>query len=289
MDTVVGIWRYPVKSMQGEDVRESPVTRLGLLGDRALALLDCETGKVASAAAPHRFATLLQCRAAYVRPPRALEPLPPIRITVPDGSEIHSDDPEVHRRLSLVVGRQVALRATANRPESLLSRMVVAEPSFWAALLEDYASTGARRPGDVPGESLRGNLAPLHLLTTATLRHLHHLYPEGRFDPRRFRPNLLVSCDGDEFVENRWLGHTVHVGDLDLDVMLPTARCVMTTLAQGELPKDRAILRAAGANRLDFAGLGELPCVGVYAACGDGSVHVGDPVRVAGSEPAGVS
>jgi len=44
---VVALWRYPVKSMQGEAVNQALLSERGILGDRALALLDVETGKVA--------------------------------------------------------------------------------------------------------------------------------------------------------------------------------------------------------------------------------------------------
>ena len=47
--SVVALWRYPVKSMMGEELNASAVTDRGLLGDRAYALVDRSDGKVASA------------------------------------------------------------------------------------------------------------------------------------------------------------------------------------------------------------------------------------------------
>src|SRR5438045_1674618 len=88
---VVGIWRYPVKSMQGEELNATALTERGVLGDRALALIDAETGKVASAKNPRRWPTLFDFRAAYVEPPREGMPLPPIRITFPDGASLLAD------------------------------------------------------------------------------------------------------------------------------------------------------------------------------------------------------
>jgi len=49
---VVSLWRYPVKSMMGEELNASDLTDRGLLGDRSLALVDTETGKVVSAKNP---------------------------------------------------------------------------------------------------------------------------------------------------------------------------------------------------------------------------------------------
>lgn len=59
------------------------------------------------------------------------------------------------------------------------------------------------------------DLAVVHLLTTATIDHLRELYPQGRFEVRRFRPNIVVATGPDDrgFVENDWIGHTVAIGD----------------------------------------------------------------------------
>ena len=58
---VVGICRYPVKSMMAEELNATVVTERGVLGDRAFALIDMETGKVASAKNPRRWPTC-SCR-----------------------------------------------------------------------------------------------------------------------------------------------------------------------------------------------------------------------------------
>ena len=123
--------------------------------------------------------------------------------------------------------------------------------------------------------------ATIHLLTTATLDRLRDLYPRGRFEARRFRPNIVVEAAPGEkgFVENAWLGHTVCIGNqVRLKVSGPCPRCVMTTLAQGDLPDDPAILRtAAQHNKAN---------VGVYAAVVQGGlVRRGDAVRIEHPEP----
>ena len=81
--------------------------------------------------------------------------------------------------------------------------------------------------------------APVHILTTATLAKLSAFYPGGRFEPRRFRPNILVATGADEssFVENTWVGRTIAVGaEVRIRITGNTGRCVMTTLAQDGLP-----------------------------------------------------
>ncbi len=86
------------------------------------------------------------------------------------------------------------------------------------------------------------------MLTTATINQLRELYPEGHFEVRRFRPNIVVRSDESDtgFVESNWVGQELRVGDdVALEITDHCPRCVMTTLPQGDLPKDSGILRTA--------------------------------------------
>jgi len=76
-------------------------------------------------------------------------------------------------------------------------------------------------------------------------------------------------------VENAWIGHTLAIGDeVRLHITGPCGRCVMTTLAQGELPPDSGILRTAVQQNQGQ--------VGVYAAVlQGGTIRHGDRVRLA--------
>lgn len=114
----------------------------------------------------------------------------------------------------------------------------------------------------------------VHLLTTGTIDRLRELYPEGRFEARRFRPNIVVSTAKRGFVENDWIGQTVRIGDdVRLEISGTCGRCVMTTLSQGDLPKDPGILRTAAQNN-DAK-------VGVYAeVLAGGTIRRGDSVTV---------
>jgi uncharacterized protein YcbX len=118
--------------------------------------------------------------------------------------------------------------------------------------------------------------AVVHVLTTATLDRLRALYPEGRFEMRRFRPNVVVqTADGAaDFAENTWIGRTLAIGDaVRLSISGPCPRCVMTTLPQGDLPRDPGILRTAA--RHNQAN------VGVYAAVlRGGTLRRGDPITI---------
>jgi uncharacterized protein YcbX len=115
--TVVSIWRYPVKSMLGEELNSSYVTERGLVGDRSYALIDQETGKVASAKNPRKWGKLFDFRAAFIDAPQAVENIPAVRITFPDGTQIFSSDQDyiITNTLSNVLSREVRLmRATSS-------------------------------------------------------------------------------------------------------------------------------------------------------------------------------
>jgi uncharacterized protein YcbX len=269
--SVVGLWRYPVKSMMGEDLNAVEVTDRGLVGDRQFAVVDAATGKVAGAKNPRKWGNFFDFRAAYVDPPERGSKLPAVRLTLPDGTVLSSEEPDVARVLSRALGREVAF-AEAQRD---------GEPS--AAQAEEYwpDMEGLEHRDTVTEWELPVgtffDLAVIHVLTTATIDRLRALYPEGRFEVRRFRPNIVVATRADKqgFAENDWIDRTVAIGDeVRLRITGPCPRCVMTTLPQGDLPKDAGILRAAAQyNQAN---------VGVYAAVvAGGTTRRGDPVTVA--------
>jgi MOSC domain-containing protein len=300
---VADIFRFPVKSMQGEQPERAAVTPGGLVGDRGYAVVDAADGKVASAKNPAKWSALLACRARFAVEPRPDEPLPVAVVTLPDGSEVASDDPAVHGAISAVVGRDARL---TSEPLDVPMLEEVWPDIDGLAPDEFIQSTrvGENEAGEVVSGIRMGALAragtfvdvsPLHLLTTATLGRLGELAPEASFDPRRYRPNVLVDVDpeggapADGFVENDWVGAQVALGDeLVAAVTMATMRCVMTTLAHDDLAVDRATLRTiARHNRVAIPNLGTWACAGVYAAVtAPGTVAVGDPVQVHPPAPA---
>jgi MOSC domain-containing protein len=111
--------------------------------------------------------------------------------------------------------------------------------------------------------------APLHLLTTASLRWLAARLPDSVVDRRRFRPNILLDVVGNEVVEDSWVGQRFALGGTVVRIAERTERCVMTTNSQDELSRDPAILGA-------ITKMNEV-CLGAYATVErPGTIRVGD-------------
>ena len=286
--SVATLWRFPVKSMAGEQLQDAEVTERGVLGDRAYALIDKDTGKVVSAKSVRLFPNLLDCKAAFVEPPRRGGDLPPVQILFPDSTTVRSDSGEVDRVLSAYFKRNVTLGRAA--PDDFTidqyhpdvegadpggNRDTVVAQKLGAAL---FAELGMESP--VPVGSFF-DVFPLSVLTTSTLAQLDGVRPQSRFDQRRFRMNVIVETERPGFVENGWVGHELGFGGgARLNVALLDPRCVMTTLAQDGLPQDTDVLRTlVGHNRVQVGDLGKFPCAGVYAVvAAAGTVRVGDRV-----------
>ena len=116
--SVVTLWRYPVKSMRGEELNSSKVTGRGLLGDRQFAVVDRATGKIGGAKNPRKWGNFFDFRAAYVEPPKSGSRLPAVRVTLPDGTVVTSDQPDVTQILSSALGREVGFAETQGNGES---------------------------------------------------------------------------------------------------------------------------------------------------------------------------
>jgi uncharacterized protein len=282
---IAALWRFPVKSMPGERLDQAEVTERGVVGDRAFALIEAKTGKVVSAKNQNLGPAMLGCRAEFTESPREGEPPPPVRITLPDGTSSTSDAPGIDATLSGYLGRDVTLARAA--PEDFTidqyhpdvsgldpegHRDTVTESKLGSAF---FAEAGL--PSAVPIGAFF-DLFPVSLMTSSTLDQLNDLRPESQFDERRFRMNVILETPESGFVENDWLGRVLEMGDdVQLTISLPDPRCVMTTLPQGELPRDTEVLRTlARHNRIDVAG-GLYPCAGVYATvAAPGTVRAGD-------------
>ena len=270
------VWRYPVKSMAGEKLAECSVRSLGIPGDRGWALRD-ETAKEITNG--KRMPLLMQCAAQYQGEPTN-DRIPHVDITLPDGTRISSDDPQVSVRLSEVLGKRITLwpiqpasnKAHYRRAQigSRLAGRLVQFSAFRSMLpaLTRFGHMNAalrevfsREPGEpipdisiLPPEVLEFtsppgtyfDAFPIHVLTTASLETMSTLNPAAVWDVRRFRPNFLIRTEEgiEGLIESGWAGQKLRLGHAELTCEIPTARCGMTSHPQAELPKDPSILRS---------------------------------------------
>ena len=245
------LWRYPVKSMLGERVDALEIRENEVVGDREWALVDDQGRALAAKTVPQ----LLFAKAA-VRDGT-------LCITLPDGREVAAGAPQADGALSEWLERPV--------------RLMQADPDVQCRYEVHIDAKDNDSPvvvADGPQGSFRDSRHPVHLLTTASLRAAAENYPDGEWDARRFRPNLLIDTDGGGFVEDDWVGSHVAVGEVVFEIRKRCGRCTIPNRPQPGLAADVGIARSLARHHgLDL---------GVYAGIVQpGSVRVGDEVRLA--------
>jgi uncharacterized protein YcbX len=298
--TVVGsvaeIWRYPVKSMGGERLKQSAIATRGLHADRMWAVRDVELNTFTTG---RRWPILLQCSARFVEDP-AGRPAGPgdvleVIVTFPDGGEMSSSDPAINDRLSQLIGKPARLESLpalsekeryrtpqANKAD-LRRQFAIAE----GERLPDFSMFPVRKLAELaryatPVGALY-DAYPILLMTRASLRAMAEHAPGSQFDVRRFRPNVLIDVDGAELVEFGWVGGRVRAPNVTFSAEIPTLRCSIPTRQQGDLPADPTVLKTINAHA-DH-------CLGVYAnVTSPGTLAEDDPLELeAASAPAAVA
>jgi uncharacterized protein YcbX len=259
LGTVAAIRRYPVKSMLGEDLQSAPVTASGLEGDRTVAVIDQQTGTVATAKHPRLWRGLLALSAQWN------EGAP--RITLPDGTSVAATEADqvltrfLHRVVRLSAERPAGATVERPAPEDVIAEGEDADVPY------QTMEIGAGTPG-----TTFVDFAPVHLITSATLRGVGA-------EMIRYRPNLVIDTPaGVPFAENDWTGRAVTIGQVVLRVSIPTPRCAVPTLAHGGLPRRTDAVRTLlEHNRIEVRGQGRHPCLGAYAqVLRGGTVAIGD-------------
>ena len=238
MSVVSALWRYPVKSMQGEQLTEAQIGSTGIVGDRMWAVVDTATGLGLTG---RRAPELLFAHAALTDDG--------VRITLPDGS-IAADD----AALSGWLGRSVALvRATPTT-----------SATFEIGLADD---DGADHDPAAPWVQWNGPVGTFHD-STRTQVSIIGAETVGTWDMRRFRPNVVIDGTG----EDEWVGRQLQLGDAVVDVVKQFDRCVMTTRRQpGGVERDIDVLRTINRERANNLGVGALVVT-------PGAVRVGDAI-----------
>jgi uncharacterized protein YcbX len=261
------VWRYPVKSMQGERLQHAEVASRGIAGDREFALVDAATGRTLTA---KTIAPLLDARA------------------------VHDGDDVV---ITLPDGRQCVARATATN--DVLSAWLQRDVRCERATQSTHASydmtfdppDDTAEQFEIPSpEGTFFDLAALHVLTTNALAACADAAPASTWDRRRFRPNLLVEVAADAagagangaHPEDAWVGRKVRAGGMVFDVLMRTVRCAKPLRAQPAHGTDAPLERDVDVYRT-MAKVHENH-LGVYANVATaGAVAVGDAVAVLAS------
>lgn len=273
MRVLTEIWRYPLKSAQGESLSRVDIGANGPLGDRAWACVTAE-GRIVSAKNPRRFGRLLDVVAVTDEGTDEGDG-DVVSLHVPDAkAPVLAGSPDADDAVSRLLGAPVTLTRVVPGDASL--------ERYWpseAGMVPDWV---AAAPGDVvvgetQGPGLRGrfvDFAALHLVTVQELTSLAERGVDA--DVRRFRPNLVVDLEPAPRP-----GDVLRIGDaLTLEVVMPTPRCAIPGAAQPGLPPAPGLLRELGNNRAEVAGRGRAAVFGVYAdVVRPGTVTVGDPVR----------
>ena len=221
------ITRYPVKSLQGEMVPTAVIDGDGLRGDRCWGIRDEGTGKILTARREPR----LLFAAATLAPDG--EPV----LTLPTGVTCRGACPDTDEALTEWLGKPVRLVAAVGAPG--------ARAEYFADATDD--ASPAVEWTMPPGRFV--DAMPLLVVTTASLRTGAALHPDGDWEPRRFRPNLLIDAPGDGWVEDGWCdGRNVHIGQAVVQPRQPCIRCTMVTRPQPGLGGDRDLFRTLARN-----------------------------------------
>jgi MOSC domain-containing protein len=217
---ILGIWRYPVKSLQGETLGEAVVEADGLEGDRRWGIRDDRTGRILTA---RRRPELLHAAASYQ------EGVPVLAL--PGGRVADGPGAATDRLLSEWLGGPVSLVTSFG------------EVPGRAEYFEDATDDSSRAIEWTMPERRYVDAAPLLMLTTASLRAAAAHHPSGAWEPRRFRPNVLVDVESAGWAEDGWIGRTVRAGSAVLAPIEGCMRCTMVTREQPGIAADREVFR----------------------------------------------
>ena len=266
------IWRYPVKSAQGESVPRVFVGVDGPDGDRLWACVSAD-GIVVSAKSPRRWGRMLYVAASVVTTADGGN----VVIRVPGREPLIAGTGQADEALSAWLGERVRLTREVP-PQARLHRLWPQEPGMipeWAG----GAGMGEEEVTEIAGAVAGGrfvDFGAVHLVTTSALDALRRAGVPA--EVRRLRPNLVLSLDREPAP-----GDHVRVGqDVTLRILVPTPRCAIPAAAQPGLDRAPEVLRAIARHRVEIPGLGRAACFGTYAqVLSPGTVVVGDQARFA--------
>ncbi len=282
--TVSQLWRYPVKSMAGEQLSSVGIDGNGVAGDRGWAVREVEADVTRNA---REMPKLLQFAAAYAESPGFDNRSPAVTIITPDNAQVQSADADRDQQLSDILGRPVLLTplhpvddlawyARAPMPEGVdpmqalrqIMGMEEDDP------LPDFSGLPQELQGFSTPPGTYFDCYPIHIMTTSSLSTLASVGGGDDVDVRRFRPNVLIDTgDAEGLLEVDWTGKKLRLGEVVIEMKTTTVRCSVPAHAQRDFGSSRAVGRALIENTKQH--------LGSYCnVLEGGKVNVGDAVEL---------
>ncbi|MYE06010.1 MAG: MOSC domain-containing protein [Chloroflexi bacterium] len=253
--TISQLWRYPVKSMAGEQLSAAEIDQNGVAGDRGWAVREVEADVTRNA---REMPKLLQFASAYAESPSFDQRSPAVTITTPDNVQVQSADEDRDQQLSEILGRPVMLTplhpaddlawyARAQMPEGVDPMQALRQ--LMGMQEDDPLPDFSGLPADLqnfstpPGTYF--DCYPIHIMTTSSLNTLAEAGGGDDVDVRRFRPNVLIDTGGAEgLLEVDWTGKKLRLGEVVIELQTTTVRCSVPAHAQRDFGSSRAVGRA---------------------------------------------
>jgi uncharacterized protein YcbX len=253
---VDSLWRYPVKSMRGQELDEAFAGFAGVYGDRLFAF----RSSASPAGFPYLTAReqrrLLQYRPRFRYPDKAACPINLTEAEKMGANPLSADLSELMVDVETPDGKTLAIDDPALME---LLRAGIDEKHQLTLMRSDRAMTDCR---------------PVSIFSLQSARQLAD-ETGTTVDKRRFRANVYVDlASAGAFAENEFVGRSVRIGPkVVVSVLERDARCMMITLDPDTGEKEPAILKKVAQAHEGMAG--------VYGAVMvEGMVHKGDPVEV---------
>jgi uncharacterized protein len=267
----MAIWRYPLKSAQGESLTYVFFGIDGPDGDRSWACISAD-GAVVSAKNPRRWGRLLQV-SATLRPGSDGEVL---WVQIPGSDPVAAGTLDADHELSRFLGEEIRL-SNEIPADAHLGRVWPSE----RGMIPDWsvdARPGQETVSEFAAPRLDGRFVDFGAVHIVTTDELDRLEQEGiEVDVRRFRPNLVLSI-----AQTPEVGDRIRVGErVTMLVSTPTPRCAVPGAEQPGLPRAPELLRALGRHRREVPPLGRAATFGCYAdVVATGTVTVGEPAFI---------
>ncbi len=256
--TVESLWRYPVKSMRGEEMDEIFAGFSGVYGDRIFAFRSSASPKGFPYLTAREQREMLRFRPRFRYPDKAAAPvnLKEAEAMGPGVTPVYADPTDLMVDVETPAGNTLAVDDPALID---MLRTGIDDKHQLSLLRSARAATDCR---------------PLSLLTVQSVQKLAE-ETESTVDKRRFRANIyldLTSAEG--FAEDHFVGRSLRVGSkVILAILERDPRCMMITLDPDTGAIAPALLKKVAQAHSGMAG--------VYGAVlAEGMVRKGDPVEL---------